>query len=534
MVLSLSLLISANKVEAASGTISISANKSQVVVGNSVSFTVNVKYSGGMSALQYNISYDSSMLSLTSGSSSDAVGLNNVKNKSYTFTFRAKKSGSATFKFNAKGSTWSGDSEINFSTASKSVKIITQEQLEASYSKNNNLSSLAVEGATLSPSFTSSVTSYTVNLPPNTETIKITGKKADSTASVSGLGEHSVEDGKNTIKVVVTAQNGASKTYTITALVEELDPINVSVNDEEYTIVRKEKLLASPSTEFKKTTIKIADDEVPALLNEKAQIFLIGLKDKDGNITLFVYDEKTNSYKKYNQYNFKNITLYINDKNLEIAEAKKEITYDEKTITAYTIKNDDYYYFYATNLETGKENLYRYDALENTVQRAIVNTRGEVATLPIEEEEEKDYTKLYQYCIIGLVAFIFLTYLIMMIRAIRRKSKRGKNNVIVIEEDKDDTKEMVSEDESHKITASEKEKLLKETEEELNRINNESIDEESEMINSINELFSTESDTKKKKAKKKAEDEAEKPDAKSDKKKKKKQSKNKKEEKPDA
>ena len=148
------------KVDAATGTISISSNKSKVVVGDSVKFTVTVSSPKHMAALQYNISYDSSMISLTSGNSSDAPVFSGdgAKSKSYTFTFKAKKSGNASLTFNAVGATMVGDEEVKFTSKSKSVKIITQAELEASYSSNNKLSSLAVEGYTLSPSFSQTMT----------------------------------------------------------------------------------------------------------------------------------------------------------------------------------------------------------------------------------------------------------------------------------------------------------------------------------------------------------------------------------------
>ena len=521
------LLFSITKAEAATGSISISANKSQIVVGNTVTFTVRVSYSGGMVGLQYNASYDSSKLSLVSGSTSGApVFSSSTKSQTYTYTLRAKQSGTASFSFNATGSTWDGDSEISFAKKSKSVRIITQAELEASYSKNNNLSSLGVEGATLSPTFTPSITSYTVNLPPNTESINVTGSKADYTASVSGLGKQAVEDGNNTIKIVVTAQNGSSKTYTINAIVEELDPINVKVNNNDLTVVRKPKLIEAPNTTFIAQTIKIGENEVPSLYNEKANITLIGLKDKDGNISLYIYDEKNNSYSKYNQNTFHALTLYIEDKEVEDYESIKEIDINENKIKSYTIKDDTFYYFYAINLETGQENLYRYDDEEKTVQKCPISKDGET----IIQKEEEDI-KIYEYIIIGLLGFIILTYLIILISSIMTRRKRKKlAKITVVEDDEtildqeepsnfeetdidqekeidnNDIEEEIKEeinitknDDEIKVTAEEKEKLIKDSEEELQRINKPSDEGSDDIINSINELFSSTEEEKPKK-----------------------------------
>ncbi len=412
------------KVEAASGSVSISSNKSQVVVGNSVTFTVKVSSSVGMVALQYAISYDDSMLSLTSGSKSGApVFDSSTKSKTYSFTFKAKKSGTAKFSFQGTGAAWEGDNEISFASKSKSVKIITQEELQASYSSNNYLSSLSIDNYALSPKFSKDVNSYTVNVDANTTSVRIRATKSDSSASVSGVGNISVKDGLNRLTVRVTAENGSTRTYTINVTVKELKPINVKVDDQDYTVVRKSNELKSPSDLFKASTIKIGEDEVPALSNSNESLFLIGLKDTDGNIKLFMYDD--GEYKPYNGFTFNTSTLSISDQEIKGMD-KTTITIDDKEVTAYQAKNDkDYAYFYATNVENNETNVYKYDLKEKTVQRY-----SEIKP-EIEKEEEKDVTnnddiKLYKYIIIGLTALLILTYLVILINLIRAPSKKKK------------------------------------------------------------------------------------------------------------
>lgn len=522
-VLLLSILtISIIKVDAATGTVTMTTSSSKVVVGNSVTFTVKVSSSSALGAFQYNLSYDSSMLSLTSGESSGApVFTGTEKSKKYTFKFKAKKAGTATVKFNVSGEYTFDEKKLTLSSPSKSVKIITQAELEASYSKNNNLSSLGVEGYSLSPSFSSSVTSYTVNLPANTEEINITGKKADSTASVSGLGKKTVEDGTNTIKIEVTAQNGSTKTYTITAIVEELDPINVTVDNKEYTIIRKAKLLSTPNNDFEESTTKINEHEIPTLYNEKANITLVGLKDTEGNIELYIYDEQNKTYIKYNQYTFSGLTLYIKNKEVDNYNKKEEININDTNVTVYTFKNDSFYYFYAINLETGKENLYRYDKEENTVQKyTFTDEEKPILTTNIDE-------KIYQYVIIGLLGFIFLTYIIVLINLLckGKKKKRKVEEKIVFEEipqkeeltkeeqeiheeiERIGTQELklndLKEIDTNKVTDFEKEKLIKDSEEEIDRIKNSNTSETNDIVDSINEVLNSEEEKKNKNKKKK-------------------------------
>jgi len=66
--------------------------------------------------------------------------------------------------------------------------------------------------------FNSGTTSYTINVGNDVNEIKIDAKAKHAKASVSGAGTVKLKDGKNEIKVVVTAENGSKKTYTINVI----------------------------------------------------------------------------------------------------------------------------------------------------------------------------------------------------------------------------------------------------------------------------------------------------------------------------
>src|SRR5699024_4335017 len=119
-----------------------------------------------------------------------------------------------------------------------------------------------------------------------------------SGASVSGTGEKELTEGMNSFKIVVTAEKGNKKTYTININRKELNPINVKVDDKDYTVVRKEDVLTAP-TYYTSTTIKINDGDVPDFVSEITGYTLVGLKDEEGNISLYSYNE--GDYKLYQQ-----------------------------------------------------------------------------------------------------------------------------------------------------------------------------------------------------------------------------------------
>ncbi len=94
----------------------------------------------------------------------------------------------------------------------------TQPSQQPTQPKSNNakLASLGVSGYTLSPAFNADTTVYTVTVPDSASTVTVTGSKGDTTQSISGLGSVNLTGASTTHSVVVTAEDGTKKTYTIT------------------------------------------------------------------------------------------------------------------------------------------------------------------------------------------------------------------------------------------------------------------------------------------------------------------------------
>lgn len=85
-----------------------------------------------------------------------------------------------------------------------------------SLSSNNALSSLTVSAGTLTPAFDPAITEYTLSLPSRSDRLTITANPSDSRATVQGDGDISLQDGETSLSVVVTAEDGSAKAYTIT------------------------------------------------------------------------------------------------------------------------------------------------------------------------------------------------------------------------------------------------------------------------------------------------------------------------------
>ena len=147
------LIVFPNIVSAASGKITVSGT-STVVVGNNVTVTVTLSSNTLIGSWEMSLNYDKSFLQLKSttaesnGTRMAASSATGVKSKTYTFTFKTLKNGStkvtvdsylayAFDDINNDGKTDEGD-RIPLTSSSKTINIITQAELEASYSKNNN------------------------------------------------------------------------------------------------------------------------------------------------------------------------------------------------------------------------------------------------------------------------------------------------------------------------------------------------------------------------------------------------------------
>ncbi len=85
-------------------------------------------------------------------------------------------------------------------------------------SSNNNLSSLTIENYELDSEFNKNKTEYETYVPYDVEKVNIKATTEDSKAKLSGTGEKQLAVGNNKINLVVTAENGSKKTYTVNVI----------------------------------------------------------------------------------------------------------------------------------------------------------------------------------------------------------------------------------------------------------------------------------------------------------------------------
>lgn len=183
-------------------------------------------------------------------------------------------------------------------------------------SPNNRLESLAVNGFTLTPSFSYSTTSYSLVVENSVSSVSVSAAAFDSTASIKVNGT-SLTDGKanvklsvgdNTIKVNVTAENGDLYTYTIT-IARQSGSTSVTVSSDVYTISDNIIKKVEPSTTLSAfaANITLTDSAYFTVTSSsgsvKADSEIVGTGDKvivynsDGSVfntfTVLIYGDVT-------------------------------------------------------------------------------------------------------------------------------------------------------------------------------------------------------------------------------------------------
>lgn len=407
-------------VDAAS--ISVAGTTSMGTVGGNITVRVNISEPSGLGSWEYSLNYDSSKLQLLSGNTHvvgyvDGAG---QTNQSYTYTFRVKGTGSTTISVvNTAIASW--DEVVTSPTDSTTINLVAREEVETNYSSDNNLASLEVVGLNLNPVFNKNTTSYSIETEADTTSVTVNAKASDSKAKITGTGEIGVHEGANNINVIVEAENGSTKTYTIVVNVKEKNPINVKVNKENLTVVRKaDELEGLIKDYYVKTTIKINDEEVPAYKIEAIDIILVALKDKKGNINLYIYDD--GEYRLYQELGSNLLTIHLLDNGKYPSNYKKYIVkIDKVDYTVYKLnKNSKYYLVYGENVETGKKGLYLYDSFDKTLQRYYTD----------EVDFLNDELRINSYIIVGLISLIVLLLIVFLIVLHTKNSDRRKRKEI--------------------------------------------------------------------------------------------------------
>lgn len=231
-----------------------------VRAGNTITVTFSVNGSGiyGMSG---SLSYDESLLTLNDTTvkisspwkvefngknflAYDDSGENPInKNTSvFSLTFKVKSdvsTGTQIKVFCKDLKTSDGSKDTNISDASYTRTIARP------LSSDNKLKSLSVGNATISPNFSPDTTFYTARVEYEVSKLDITAMANHSGAKVSISNPTLAVNDTTTVKVTVTAENGSTKTYTI-SVSRPQDPNYVKADNNNLESITVEGFYLSP------------------------------------------------------------------------------------------------------------------------------------------------------------------------------------------------------------------------------------------------------------------------------------------------
>lgn len=278
--------------------ISAYAGQSNVSVGS----TISVTFRASDDAMRwiYTISY-SGNLTLESGSTSvsgsDAYG----DSRTHTLIFRANEEGDAWVTAYKENGLVSTDFVEANASASVQFKVVSASSPSDGYhhddfnnatpgkSGNNALSALTVSAGTLTPAFDPAVTEYTLSLPQGTEKLTLTATPSDSNATVQGDGELTLQEGENTLPLVVTAENGDTKTYTVTAKVAQAPTLFLSFSGAKLGVVKDVEGVTPPTGFTAAEPVSQGGDTLPLWVDASGKHTLVYLVDEKGVAGFYLY-----------------------------------------------------------------------------------------------------------------------------------------------------------------------------------------------------------------------------------------------------
>ena len=508
----------------AAANISVSVNKSNVKVGDTVTVTLSITSGYGAQGV---LKKSSGVL----GGSSDeyftiGAGVGDVQR----FSYKATSVGSCTFSIqeplddttDVDGGTPSigvGSATVTVTSASSNNDSNSNkdnkdnsgsntgndnnankdnENKEEKKSSNASLGSLVISAGMLSPEFSAATKDYTATVDYSCSSLAVTANPADSKASVTSVtGNDSLEVGENTVSVVVTAEDGSTSTYNIVVTRRaEDDPENADkqdnwkkfdINGTEWTMVNDIPEDVVPEG-FEHSKTVIDGLEYNTLHGTFGDITLVYLQSESGN-GLFVYDAAQNAAYEFVRINSEShFIVVLLPKVDDVPEGYNEISLSiegKGVATAYQTKVEktddqtkDFYLVYAMN-DNGESGWYTYDSVDGTYMRTELST-------PTVAQEENDAVKselvpgiANKYLVLDaiLVLIIIILLLLLIVSAVKNRKYKAMD-YHDDDDDVDDAAEDVSNEALEETTDETADEIADEPEEEVTEESLDEVEEE--------------------------------------------------------
>ena len=359
--------------------ISVSAGQGSVSVGKTVAFSITVP--SGSEAWTYSVSW-SGNLTLESGDTAP-MGFEG-DSRTNQLVFRANSTGTGTVSISAGSYCIAGvDYDASGSASVSIVSASEPDDSEPDYtpstpgkSGNNALSTLTVSAGTLTPAFDPAVTEYTLSLPQGTEKLTLTATPSDSNATVQGDGELTLQEGENTLPLVVTAENGDTKTYTVTAKVAQAPTLFLDYNGQRLGVVKDVSQVTPPAGFAPAEPITYSGDTLPIWTDVSGKRTLVYLMDEKTSAQgFYLFSQTTGVQSPYLPILCGSVTYIYTDIPKELSSVPGLIPATVKafgqTLNGWTYNDaslKDFCVLYLMD-DAGSYGYYTYDSREETLQR---------------------------------------------------------------------------------------------------------------------------------------------------------------------
>ena len=437
----------------AKGSSSIAFSKNTVTLNENITVTARFSTASGdpMYGLEGYITYDPKIIKFVSGDNCNLLTDGKVKivlqsagkvNLTETVKFSTLAAGKSKVALEQLIYVDKNDTEQAMTGASATVTV-TNPSTQAS--SNANLRKLGVSAGTLTPAFSPDVTSYNVTIPYEETELWVQPGLADQKASYVVEGGKDMKVGYNKRVIIVTAENGKTKSYTVNVTrldqsgnapsTEIDDPVNdmveVTVGGETFYVNENFATDSIPAG-FEIVDHALNGKTVPALSDDS--LILLNLIKPDGSDAAFYIKNADGSFTKLTVLEVGGAAYYIIPA-AEIPEGYSEmaLTVGEKEITAYTSANADEKEFaliYAKG-PSGNTGFYRYDTVEATIQRAPAT----LTAPPVSDDDDKkeevsgnlfekfkkssQEEKIVALTILGIMILLIIVIIILIVKLIK-------------------------------------------------------------------------------------------------------------------
>lgn len=227
----------------------------------------------------------------------------------------------------------SSNSSSNSAQKSNTSNTTTKTKAKSS---NANLSNLGMNPNDFT-GFSENKTSYDVTVPNNVTQVEIYATKKDSKASLTGTGIKKLQEGQNTANVIVTAEDGTTKTYTINIK-------RLSKNEKQDTTGNLDTKSSSNSKDLELSNLEIEGVNLEPSFESSTYKYEISIKGEQSNLDIKTSTNNTSDKVEIigneNLQNGQNIItiLVTNSKSDEVATY--QIYVNKNVIDSNTVDNE--------------------------------------------------------------------------------------------------------------------------------------------------------------------------------------------------